>query len=84
VADSELLEVVAAAAAAAQHWASAVRQLLTTSDMSCSWKLPDAGTCNDQETTSDISIKSNQIKSNMTLIMVDKPQPSYNLMNVIK
>ena len=25
--------------------------------------------------------KSNQIKSNMTLIMVDKPQPSYNLLN---
>ena len=29
-------------------------------------------------------IKSNQIKSNMTLIMVDKPQPSYNLLNVMK
>jgi len=28
--------------------------------------------------------KSSQIKSNMTLIMVDKPQPSYNLLNVIK
>ena len=28
-------------------------------------------------------IKSNQIKSNMTLIMVDKPQPSYNLLNVM-
>jgi len=27
---------------------------------------------------------SNQIKSNMTLIMVDKPQPSYNLLNVMK
>jgi len=26
----------------------------------------------------------NQIKSNMTLIMVDKPQPSYNLLNVMK
>ena len=25
-----------------------------------------------------------EIKSNMTLIMVDKPQPSYNLLNVIK
>ena len=25
----------------------------------------------------------NQIKSNMTLIMVDKPQPSYNLLNVM-
>jgi len=24
------------------------------------------------------------IKSNMTLIMVDKPQPSYNLLNVMK
>ena len=29
-------------------------------------------------------LKSNQIKSNMTLIMVDKPQPSYNLLNVMK
>ena len=28
--------------------------------------------------------QSNQIKSNMTLIMVDKPQPSYNLLNVMK
>jgi len=28
--------------------------------------------------------KSSQMKSNMTLIMVDKPQPSYNLLNVIK
>ena len=26
----------------------------------------------------------NQIKSNMTLIMVDKPQPSYNLLTVMK
>ena len=26
----------------------------------------------------------NRIKSNMTLIMVDKPQPSYNLPNVMK
>jgi len=26
----------------------------------------------------------NQIKSSMTLIMVDKPQPSYNLLNVMK
>ena len=25
-----------------------------------------------------------KIKSNMTLIMVDKPQPSYNLLNVMK
>ena len=25
-----------------------------------------------------------QIKSNMTLIMVDKPQPSYNLLTVMK
>ena len=28
--------------------------------------------------------KSNQIKSNMTLIVVDKPQPSYNLLDVMK
>ena len=28
------------------------------------------------------TVKSNQ--SNMTLIMVDKPQPSYNLLNVMK
>jgi len=27
--------------------------------------------------------KINQIKSNVTLIMVDTPQPSYNLLNVI-
>jgi len=26
----------------------------------------------------------NQIRSNVTLIMVDKPQPSYNLLHVIK
>jgi len=26
----------------------------------------------------------NQIKSNMTLMMVDKPQPGYNLLNVMK
>ena len=30
------------------------------------------------------TVQSNQIKSNMTLIMVDKPQPSYNLLNVMK
>ena len=30
------------------------------------------------------SSKSNQIKSNMTLIMVDEPQPSYNLLTVMK
>ena len=29
-------------------------------------------------------LKQLSIKSNMTLIMVDKPQPSYNLLNVIK
>ena len=32
----------------------------------------------------DQSDQSNPIKSSMTLIMVDKPQPSYNLMNVMK
>jgi len=33
---------------------------------------------------SDCGPQINQIKSNMTLIMVDKPQPSYNLLNVMK
>ena len=39
-----------------------------------------------QEIISGISViySKYQIKSNMILIMVDKPQPSYNLMNVIK
>jgi len=36
------------------------------------------------ENFSLIKSKSNLIKSNVTLIMVDKPQPSYNLLNVIK
>ena len=31
-----------------------------------------------------LGMQINQIKSNMTLIMVDKPQPSYNLLNVMK
>jgi len=30
------------------------------------------------------NVVSNQIKSSMTLIMVDKPQPSYNLLDVMK
>jgi len=37
-----------------------------------------------ETTSSGSEFQINQIKSNMTLIMVDKPQPSYNLLNVMK